>query len=68
MTVRAEHKDESKEKNGGCYRYGSFCQSITLPAGVDETNINARYHSGVIELHLPKSEKARARRIPVNMN
>ncbi len=66
MTVRAEHKDEKKEKNGGSsYRYGSFTRTFTLPHGVDEEKIDARYHSGVLELHLPKTEEARGKRIEV---
>jgi HSP20 family molecular chaperone IbpA len=28
--------------------------------------IDARYHSGVLELRLPKSEEAQAKRIPVS--
>ncbi len=66
LTVRAEHKDEKKEKNGGSsYRYGSFNRTVTLPHGVDEEKIVARYHSGVLELHLPKTEQSRGKRIAV---
>jgi HSP20 family protein len=66
LTVRAEHKDKKKEKNGGTqYRYGSFSRSVTLPHGVDEEKIEARYHSGVLELHLLKTEQAQGKRIEV---
>ena len=66
LTVRAEHKDEKKEKNGGSsYRYGSFSRSFTLPHGVDKEKIDARYHSGVLELHLSKTEEACGKRIEV---
>lgn len=66
LTVRAEHKDEKKEKNGGShFRYGSFSRSVTLPHGVDEEKVEARYHSGVLELHLPKTEQAQGKRIEV---
>jgi len=66
LTVRAEHKHEGKEKNGGRqYRYGSFYRTVTLPQGVDESQIEARYHSGVLEVHLPKTEQARGKRIEV---
>jgi HSP20 family protein len=66
LTVRAEHKDEKKETNGGShYRYGSFSRSVTLPHGVDEEKIEARYHSGVLELHLPKTDEAQGKRIEV---
>lgn len=65
LTVRAEHKDEKKEKNGSSYRYGSFSRTFSLPRGVDEEKIDARYHSGVLEVHLPKTEEAQGKRIEV---
>jgi len=66
LTVRAEHKDETREDNGGAsYRYGSFTRTFTVPRGVDEENVKARYHSGVLEVHLPKTERARGKRIEV---
>jgi HSP20 family protein len=66
LTVRAEQKHEKKEGNGGShYRYGSFSRSMTLPHGVDEEKIEARYHSGVLELHLPKSAQVQGKRIEV---
>lgn len=66
LTVRAEHKEETKGENGGSsYRYGTFTRTFTLPHGVDENKVEARYHSGVLEVHLPKTEEARGRRIEV---
>jgi HSP20 family protein len=66
LMVRAEHKDEKQDKDGGSsYHYGSFSRSVTLPRGVDSQKIDARYHSGVLELHLPKTEEARGKRIEV---
>jgi HSP20 family molecular chaperone IbpA len=35
---------------------------------VDEERIDARYRSGVLEVHLPKTEQAQGRRIPVSTN
>jgi HSP20 family protein len=62
LTVRAEHKEEEQDKG---YRYGSFQRYFTLPHGVDEGQIDARYHNGVLEVHLPKTEQAKGKRIPV---
>jgi HSP20 family protein len=67
LTVSAEHKDEKKvNKGGSSYRYGSFSRTFTLPHGVDENKIDARYHSGVFEVRLPKTEETRGRRIEVH--
>lgn len=67
LTVRAEHREEEKggEEKGSYQRYGSFYESLTLPQGVREEEIDARYHSGVLEIHLPKGEEAQAKRIAV---
>ncbi len=66
LTLRAEHKDEGQGKNGGHYRsYGSFFESFTLPEGVVTDKIDARYRSGVLEVHVPKSKDYKSTRIPV---
>lgn len=66
LTLRAEHKDEGNDKNGSRYqRYGSFFETFSLPSGVEADNIDARYHSGVLEVHLPKSKDYETKRIPV---
>ena len=64
LILRAEHKEESKEGNGG-YRFGSLHEVITLPESVDVDQIEARYHNGVLEVRLPKREEARPKRIVV---
>lgn len=65
LTVRAEHKAVEKQDEGSSYRYGRFQESFRLPRGVLGEQIDARYHSGVLELHLPKSEESKAKRIAV---
>jgi len=65
LEVKAEHKEETKGKESSSCRYGSFRRQFTLPHGVDEQKIDARYHNGVLEVHLPKTEEAKGKRIPV---
>ncbi len=66
LSVHAEHKEERKgKKNGNGYRYGSFTKTATLPHGADDTKIDARYHSGILEVRLPKTEAAKSKRIEV---
>ena len=54
LTVSGERKAEQEEERGGYYvrerRYGSFSRSLTLPQGVDEGKIHARYEDGVLEV------------------
>ena len=66
LQLRAEHKEETNGNEGSSYLYGSFQRFFTLPQGVDDQNIDARYHSGVLEVHLPKTEAAKGKRIPVH--
>ena len=60
VTVKAEKKQESKEKGT---QYRSFERSFTLPHGSAADKIEARYHNGVLDLRLPKSPEALGRRI-----
>jgi len=65
LTIRAEHKEETKEEHGSSYRYGSYHQSFPLPRGVLADKIEANYRNGMLEVHLPKSEEGRGRKITV---
>jgi HSP20 family protein len=66
LNIRAEHKDEEMNgEEGSRYQYGRFERTTTLPPGVDADNVSARYHSGVLELRLPKKPDARGKRITV---
>ncbi len=65
LTIRAERGEEQRQGNGGFHRYGSFSESFTLPQGIQEDQVEAQYHSGVLEVQLPKAADAAARRIEV---
>ena len=65
LTLKAERNEEGKANNGSYRRYGSFYESFALPHGVQVDNIDAKYHSGVLEVHLPKSEESKGKRITV---
>ncbi len=66
LTVRAERKQEAKEKeNGGSFARRRFEQAFTLPAGADAEKAEARYRNGMLELRLPKTPAAQAKKITV---
>jgi HSP20 family protein len=46
--------------------YGTFQRSFVLPTLVDQDKVQATYQDGVLELHLPKSEAAKPKRIAIN--
>jgi HSP20 family protein len=66
LTVKAHHKQESKETKGE-YQFAErhLERSVTLPAGADPNQVEARYHSGVLELRIARSPEAQAKRIEV---
>jgi HSP20 family protein len=66
LVIEAEHKEETQAEQASSYRYGKFQRSVTLPQGLDVDKIHARYRSGILEVHLPKGDEARPKRIPVN--
>ncbi|NIR42794.1 MAG: Hsp20 family protein [Gemmatimonadetes bacterium] len=70
LTISGEKKEESEERKGNVYRterrFGTFRRSITLPDNVDTEKVSADYDRGVLTVHLPKTEKATAKRIPVS--
>src|SRR5574341_294592 len=67
LTIKGETKAEEKEEKGDYYRCeirrGAFARSLALPAEVDEAKAKAAMKDGVLELTLPKVEKAKRRRI-----
>ena len=69
LTVRAEHKEESEEKQGEGRtwqrQYGRMQRSIMLPAAVNPEQVEAQYRNGILELMLPKSEAVKPKKVPV---
>ncbi|MGO9020003.1 MAG: Hsp20/alpha crystallin family protein [Syntrophobacteraceae bacterium] len=72
LTIRGEKKEEREEKNERYYtlerQFGSFSRSFMLPADVKEEGIEASYKGGVLRVNIPKSERAKQKKIPVKMN
>ena len=62
LTISGEKKMEESVEKGGLYRcersYGRFSRSFDLPLDVDREKITASLKEGVLEIRLPKSEKA----------
>jgi HSP20 family protein len=69
LTIRGERPFEQKVKQDNYHRlersYGTFSRSFTLPATIDADKIRAEYRDGILNLTLPKSEKAKPKRIQI---
>jgi HSP20 family protein len=49
-------------------RYGTFSRSVTLPQGIDEGKIAAEFTNGVLQIHVPKPEERKPKRIQIGDN
>lgn len=71
LTIHGERKQEKEEKGNKYHRversYGSFARSFTVPDGVDDTKVTAEFKDGMLNLHLPKSERAKPKAIDVKI-
>jgi len=70
LTISGERKAEHEQRERGWYRiersFGSFSRSLTLPEGVDPEGIKAEFKDGVLEVHIPKPEERKPRRIQIS--
>ncbi|MDG5814303.1 Hsp20/alpha crystallin family protein [Chitinispirillales bacterium ANBcel5] len=72
LTIEGEKKAERKKEKGK-YRhlersYGRFSRSFTLPEEIEEQRIEAKMNNGVLELKLPKNERAKRKAIEIKVN
>ncbi|MDP3091418.1 MAG: Hsp20/alpha crystallin family protein [Nitrospira sp.] len=71
LTITGERKYEKEEKGKKYHRveraYGSFVRSFTLPEDADGTKVTAEYKDGLLNVRLPKSEKAKPKTIEVKV-
>ena len=71
LTIQGERKYEKEEKGKKFHRiersYGSFVRTFSLPDVIDEEKVKAEFKDGVLNLHLPKSEKAKPKAIEVKV-
>lgn len=69
LTISGERREEEKKRVRGYEyserRYGRFSRSVTLPSNVETSKVEADFRNGVLEVHVPKTEAARARKIPI---
>ena len=71
LTIHAERQENSDTKHRSEFRYGSFTRHVALPASVDETNIEATYDRGILEVSVGLKAKDGSgdagRRIPIRV-
>lgn len=70
LTISGERTSEHEERKEGYVRVerasGSFSRSLTLPEGVDPEGIRASFERGVLEVHIPKPEQRKPRKVTIS--
>jgi len=69
VTIKGSTRHEEKEEKGDYYRCeisrGAFSRTVALPATVDGGKAKGSFKDGVLELTLPKVEKAKRHAVKV---
>ena len=71
LTLKGEKREE-KQENDRYYhrverRYGCFMRNVNLPESVDIEQVKAECKNGILEIILPKVEKAKPKKINVKI-
>jgi HSP20 family protein len=70
VTIKGETRREEKEEKGEYYRCeisrGAFSRTVSLPASVDPDKAKASFKDGILEITLPKVEKAKRRTLKLD--
>jgi HSP20 family protein len=65
LTVHAEWPVGAAGKYHTEFRYGLFCSHVTLPAGIDDSDVRATYENGILEVSVGFEGAHSARKINV---
>jgi len=67
LTIRAERKEETSDKNRSEFRYGSFVRSVRLPDGANEDTVRAAYKDGILTVRVALTQpSADAKKITIS--
>ena len=71
LAISGERKFEKEEKGRKYHRieraYGSFVRSFSLSEDADGSNVTANFKDGVLQVHLPKSVKAKQKTVEIKI-
>ena len=71
LAISAERAREHTVEDGKYFRFerrfGTFSRTIGLPQGVEEDAVKAHYEHGVLEVHVPKPEQPKPRKIQIGV-
>lgn len=62
---RRESKVDEKHFHRSEFQYGQFVRRIPLPEYVQSEQVKANFNNGLLEVHLPKTEESKRKKIEV---
>ncbi|MCJ7433789.1 MAG: Hsp20/alpha crystallin family protein [Anaerolineales bacterium] len=65
LRIEGEYKADDVEYMMNELPSGSFTRTLRLPTAIDAEHVEARITDGVLNLHLPKTESAKPKKIKV---
>ncbi|MGR3310206.1 MAG: Hsp20/alpha crystallin family protein [Candidatus Brocadiales bacterium] len=69
LTIKGEKKVEKEEKGKQYHMvergYGKFVRTVNIPSLVEVEKAKAEYKNGILKITIPKSEEAKAKRVPI---
>ena len=69
LTIKGEMETRSEDEGTTYHRVerqqGAFTRSFRLPDGVDAESATAEFHNGLLEVRIPKSERAKPRTLSI---
>jgi HSP20 family protein len=72
LKIKGEKKEEKEEKTKSFHRcersYGSFTRSVTLPAEVDASEIEAKAKDGILTITIPKHEVKEEQKVKIEVS
>lgn len=72
LTMSGERKQRTEEKNRRFHRvetsYGKFVRSFALPDDADDSKVAAEFKDGVLNVRVPKTEKAKPKTVEVKVS
>ena len=71
LAISGERNFEKEEKGKKYHRveraYGSFVRRFSLPEDADGSKVTADFKDGMLQVHLPKSQKAKPKAIEITV-
>ena len=71
LAISGERKFEKEEQGKKYHRieraYGSFVRSFSLPEDADGSKVTAGFKDGMLQVHLPKSQKSKPKAIEIKV-